>query len=92
MQMVNYQIYLYPQHEDKRIERIVREIYQKISRIGNLERTKDGTNETRDMSKKPNSCQGDPITSPTIGKTKLNNQTHDLTNSSRGPRGKCKNV
>ena len=55
MQRVNYQISLYPPHENRKIERRVRKRHQKISgEVGNLERTKDGTNHRRDMFKGPN--------------------------------------
>ena len=55
MQRVNYQISLYPPHENRKIERRVRKRHQKISgEVGNLEITKDGTNKMRDMSEKPN--------------------------------------
>ena len=55
MKRVNYQISLYPWHENRKIERRVRKRHQEISReIGNLERTKDGSNKMRDMSKRPN--------------------------------------
>ena len=53
MLRVNYQISLYPQHENKQIERRVRKRHQQISEVGNLERTKNGTNKIRDMSKRP---------------------------------------
>ena len=43
MQRVNYQISLYFQHENRNIER-----------VGNLERTKDGMNKMREMSKRGN--------------------------------------
>ena len=56
-QMVNYQISLYLPHENRKIEIRERKRYQEISGVvGNLERTKDGTNEMRDMSKRPNWC------------------------------------
>ena len=55
MQRVNYQISLYPPHENRKIERRVRKIHHEISgELGNLERTKDGTNKMKDMSKRPN--------------------------------------
>ena len=55
MQRVKYQISLYPQLENRKIERTVRKRHQKISlEVGNLERTKDGTNKMKDMSKRPN--------------------------------------
>ena len=45
MQSVNYQISLYPPHENRMIERRVRKRLQQISgEVGDLERTKDGTN------------------------------------------------
>ena len=44
MQRVNYRISLYPSHKNRKIEIIV----------GNIERTNDGTNKMRDMSKRPN--------------------------------------
>ena len=53
MQRVNYQFSLYPPLENRKIER-VRKRHQKICGVGNLERTKDGTNKVRDMSKRPN--------------------------------------
>ena len=50
MQRVKYQMSL-----SLRTERRVRERHQKISgEVGNIERTKDGPNKTRDMSKRPN--------------------------------------
>ena len=52
MQRINYQISLYPPHENTKIERKVKKRHQEISgEVGNLERTKDGTNKMRDMSK-----------------------------------------
>ena len=55
MQRVNYQISLYPPHENRKIERRVRKRYQEISgEVGNLERTKGGTNKMRDMFNRPN--------------------------------------
>ena len=57
MQRVNYQDSLYPLHENRRIGIRVRKINLKITRkVGNLERTKDGTNNMRDMYKRPNLC------------------------------------
>ena len=54
MQRVNYQISLYPPHENRKIER-VRKIHQQISgEVGNLEIKKDSTNKMRDMSKRHN--------------------------------------
>ena len=45
---------LYPLHENRKMEGIVRERHQEISgEVGNQERTKDGTNKMRDMSKGP---------------------------------------
>ena len=80
MQKVNYQISFYPPYKNRRIERRVRKRHQEISgEVGNLERTKDGTNETRDMFNRPNECKGNPISPPTIGQTKLNNLNYDLT-------------
>ena len=61
MQRVNYQILLYSQHEKRNIKIRVRKQHQKISgEVGNLKRTKDGTNKMRDISKRPNQCQGNP--------------------------------
>ena len=54
MQRVNYQISLYPPHGNKKTERRVRKRHQKLSGVGNLERTKDGTNKMRGMSERPN--------------------------------------
>ena len=55
MQRVNSQISLYPLHENRKIESRVRKIHRQISgEVENLERTKDGTNKIRDMSKMPN--------------------------------------
>ena len=54
MQRVNYQISLYPPHENKKIERRARKRHQQISGVGNMKRTKDGTNKMRDMSKRSN--------------------------------------
>ena len=52
MQRDNYQISLYRPYENRKFE--VRERHQKISEeVKNLERTKDGTNKMRDMTKKP---------------------------------------
>ena len=46
---------LYPPHENREIEVRVSERDHKISEeVRNLERTIDGTNKMRDMSKKPN--------------------------------------
>ena len=47
MQSVIYQISLYPPHENRKIEIIVRKRHQ----LRSLERTKDGTTKMRDMSK-----------------------------------------
>ena len=54
MQRVNYQISLYLPHENRKIERRVRKRHQEIGEVRNLERTKDGSNKIRDMSKIPN--------------------------------------
>ena len=56
MQSVNYQISLYSPHENRKIEKKnARKRCQDISEeVENLERTKDGTNRMRDMSKKAN--------------------------------------
>ena len=55
MQRVNYQISLHPQHENRKVEIRVRKRHQKIiGEVGNLERTKDGTNKMKGMSKRPN--------------------------------------
>ena len=54
MQRVNYQISLCPLLENRKIERRVRKIQQISGKVGNLERTKDGTNKTREKSKRPN--------------------------------------
>ena len=44
-----------PPHEKRKMEERVRKRHQKISReVGNLEKTKDGTNKMRDMSERPN--------------------------------------
>ena len=46
---------LYPPHENRKMEGRVRERHQKINvEVGNIERTIDGTNKMKDMSKKPN--------------------------------------
>ena len=46
---------LYPPHENINMERRLRERHQKISgEVGDLEKTKDGTNKMRDMSERPN--------------------------------------
>ena len=46
---------LYPPHENRNMEARVRERHLMISEeVGNLERTKDGTNKMRDISKRPN--------------------------------------
>ena len=51
MQRVNYQISLYPPHENRKIERSVRKRHQQIGEeVRNLERRKDGKNKMRDMS------------------------------------------
>ena len=53
MQRVNYQIALYPPHENREIEGVRKtSADQWISEKS--ERTKDGTNKMRDMSKRPN--------------------------------------
>ena len=41
-------------HENRKMEGRVAEIYQKISGVGILERTMNGTNKIRDMSKRSN--------------------------------------
>ena len=65
MQVVNYLI-----HCTLRMKTKIKNIkHQKISAVGNLERTKDGTNKMRVMSKKPNWCRGKPISPRTIGQT-----------------------
>ena len=51
-------------------ERTVRKRHQEISgEVGNLERTKDGTNKMKDKSNWPKSCQGNPI-SPRVAQLK----------------------
>ena len=46
---------LYPPHENRKIEGGVRERHQKISgEVVNLDKTKDGTNKIKNMSKRPN--------------------------------------
>ena len=48
---------LYTPYENRKMKGRMRERHQMISgEVGNLERTIDGTNEIRDMSKKPNKC------------------------------------
>ena len=54
MQRDKYQISLYPLHENRKIERRVGKRHQEIKgEVGNLERTNDGANKMRDMSKRP---------------------------------------
>ena len=51
MQRVNYQILLYPQHENRKIERVKKNI---SGDARNLERRKDSTKKIRNMSRRPN--------------------------------------
>ena len=53
MKRVNYQISVYPPHENRKIER-ERNRHQISGGVRNLDKTKDGTNKMRDMSKRPN--------------------------------------
>ena len=89
MQRVHYQISLYSPHESRKVGRRVRKRHQEFSGdVGILERTKDGTNKMRDLSKRPNYSAKvilyllGSAASSTIGQTKLNNLTYDLTYSS----------
>ena len=55
MQRVNYLIHCTLRMRTERRKGRVRERHQKISgEVGNMERTKDGTNKMRDMSERPN--------------------------------------
>ena len=53
MRMVNYQISLDPPYENRKDKRRARK-RQINGEVGNIERTKDGTNRMKDMSKMPN--------------------------------------
>ena len=60
MQSVNYQISLYPPLEDRKIERRVRKTYTDQLRSRKSGK-KEGTSKMRNMSNRPNLCQGNLI-------------------------------
>ena len=75
MPRVNYQISLYPPHENRNIERKQEKKHQEISGAENLERKKDGTNKRRTCLKGLSSAKEILYLPSTICQTKLNKLT-----------------